>query len=197
MKRLESHAETAFPIHDEQTAPEQSRETLRRAKAKYGFVPNLLGELAESPPAVQAYTHLQELLGEGRFTPGERQVLFLTVSAANSCEYCVAAHSAGAKMERVSDQVIAGIRNGTPLPDARLEALRRFTQAVVEERGWIDAALLDEFLSAGFEPAHVFEVLVAVATMTLSNYANHILETPLDRQFVPFAWEDHQAEAPR
>jgi alkylhydroperoxidase family enzyme len=83
-----------------------------------------------------------------------------------------------------------------PFP-TRLEALRRFTQAIVEERGWIDSALLDEFLSAGFEPAHLFEVLVAVATKTLSNYTNHILETPLDRQFVPFAWEDHEIEVPR
>jgi AhpD family alkylhydroperoxidase len=118
MKRIESDAETAFPVYDEQTAPEPSRETLRRAKAKYGFIPNLLGELAESPSAVKAYSHLQDLLAEGRFTPGERQVLFLTVSAANSCEYCVAAHSAGAKMEHVPDEVVAGIRNGTPLPDA-------------------------------------------------------------------------------
>ena len=194
MRRMESKTESTFPDHDENSAPEQSRAALRQARSNYGFVPNLLGELAASPPALKAYTELQELLQEGRFGPAEQQVLFLAVSAANSCEYCVAAHSAGAKMQRVSDDVVAGIRNGTPLADPKLEALRRFTQAVVEERGWIDSVLLDEFLAAGYEPAHVLEVILAVATKTLSNYTNHILDTPLDSQFAPFQWESQANE---
>jgi len=43
-----------FSIHDEQTAPEASRPILEGAKAKYGFLPNLLGGLASSPAALEA-----------------------------------------------------------------------------------------------------------------------------------------------
>lgn len=32
-------------------------------------------------------------------------------------------------------------------------------------------------------------MLVGVAMKTLSNYANHIAETPLDKQSEAFAWE--------
>ena len=36
-----------FSIHGEQTAPEASRPILEGAKAKYGFLPNLLGGPAD------------------------------------------------------------------------------------------------------------------------------------------------------
>ena len=34
----------------------------------------------------------------------------------------------------------------------------------------------------------IFEVLVGVTMKTLSNYTNHIVDTPLDEQFAGFAW---------
>ena len=52
---------------------------------------------------------------------------------------------------------------------------------------------LQKFLAAGYEPAQVFEVLVGVAMKTLSNYSNHIADTPLDTQLQPLAWEPTHA----
>jgi len=180
---------TEFKIHTIESAPEAARGTLEAARQKYGFVPNLLGELASSPPAVKAYVTLSDLLGQTSLNAVEQQVVLVAASMANGCHYCVAAHTAGLKTAGLADDQIDALRSGRPLADSRLDALGAFTTAVVEQRGWIGDADVERFLSAGYTREQVFEVLLGVAMKTLSNYANHIVATPLDRQLQPFAWE--------
>lgn len=45
---------TNFILHTEETAPEGSKAILQGTKKAYGFVPNLMATLAESPAAVEA-----------------------------------------------------------------------------------------------------------------------------------------------
>ena len=42
---------------------------------------------------------------------------------------------------------------------------------------------VDQFLAAGFTREQVLEVVAGVSVKTLSNYANHLLKTPVDPQF--------------
>lgn len=149
---------------------------------KFGFLPNLIRELAGAPAAVKAYVTLSGLLDETSLTPVERQIVLAAASAENGCEYCVAAHSAGLKMAGLAGDQIDAVREQRSLTDRRLEALRTFTRQIVKKRGWIDDADLDAFLQAGYTKEQVFEVLVGVAMKTLSNYANHIAQTPLDKE---------------
>lgn len=182
-----------FKIHTAETAPNASKELLAAVQKKYGFIPNLLGEFAEVPAALKAYTTLGELLGQTSLNPIEQQVVLAAVSIANGCEYCVAAHSAGLKMSGLAQDQLDALRSGRALSDAKLEALRTFTTAIIERRGWIKQAELQKFLDAGYRREQVLEVLVGVAMKTLSNYANHIAGTPLDTQLQPFAWEPASA----
>jgi hypothetical protein len=46
---------------------------------------------------------------------------------------------------------------------------------------------VNNFLTAGYTKAQVLEVILAITQKTLSNYANHILGTPLDEAFKPRA----------
>ncbi len=178
-----------FVILTVDSAPIEARPALQAAQGKFGFLPNLLGELAAAPAALQAYLTLNELLGKTSFSPAAQQVILITVSRTNDCDYCVAAHTAGAKMAKLADDQIDAVRRGGPLADPQLEALRAFTAAVVEQRGHVSEVQLQDFLTSGHTQAQVFEVLVGVAMKTLSNYANHIADTPLDPQLQPFAWE--------
>lgn len=184
-----------FTIHSVESSPSASRPIVEAVGKKFGFVPNLIGELATAPAAVKAYVTLSGLLDETSLTTVERQIVLVTASIENGCAYCVAAHTAGLKMAGLAQDQIASIRERRPLADRKLEALRVFTTAVVGTRGRIDDAELEAFLQAGYTREQVLEVLVGVAMKTLSNYANHIAQTPLDKQFEAFAWEPAVSEA--
>lgn len=177
-----------FPVHSIETAPAGSREGLQAARARFGFVPNLLGMLAGSPAALGAYLGVTEAFGAGTLTEVERQVVLLTVSHHHECHYCMAAHSAGATMAGIAPEVLEALRRGEPLPDARLEALRRTTDRLVTSRGWISQEETGAFLAAGFTEAQLLEVIAGIALKTISNYANHLAGTPLDAPFAKFAW---------
>jgi len=178
-----------FTIHTVDSAPAASRETIEAVQKKYGFLPNLLGELAAAPAALKAYTTLSELLSQTSLSPVAQQVVLVAASMANGCHYCVAAHTAGLKMAWLADDQIDALRAGRSLADSKLEALRVFTISVVERRGRIGDADLQRFFDAGYAKEQVFEILLGVAMKTLSNYSNHIADTPLDKQLQPFAWE--------
>lgn len=179
---------TTLPIHTLDTAPEAAQAILAGAQKKLGFVPNLYAMMASAPALVKAYTTLSGIFEETSFTATERQVVLMTVSVVNGCDYCVAAHTVLAGMQKVPGDVVAAVRNGQPIADARLEALRRYTTAVVTSRGWPSDAEAKAFQQAGYGPAQMLEVVLGVGIKTLSNYANHIAATPLDAAFSPAAW---------
>ena len=92
-----------------------------------------------------------------------------------------------------SGDVIEGVRTRQALPDKRLEALRRFTRAVVSERGWVPTQEREAFFAAGYGPEQVLDVITAVAMKTISNYTNHLASTPLDAAFQQAAWPSAKA----
>ena len=51
-------------IHSPETAPEASRPFLEKSKERFGFSPNILGALAESPAALEGYISLATLFGD-------------------------------------------------------------------------------------------------------------------------------------
>lgn len=103
---------TEFAIHTIDSAPAASQEILKTVAKKYGFVPNLLGELSAAPVALTAYLTLNDLLAKTTFTAVEQQLILAATSIANSCEYCVAAHSAGLKMAGFADDELDALRSG-------------------------------------------------------------------------------------
>ena len=177
-----------FKLHDQSTAPQAAQDGLAAVKEKYGFVPNLMAIMAEAPPLMQGYLTLSQLLEQTTFSARERNLLLLAISAANGCDYCVAAHTLGAQAAKLPDDAIKAVREGRPLADARLEALRQLAQSVVNDRGRPQAALVQAFFEAGYTRANLLEVILSVGMKTLSNYTNHIAETPLDKAFEQAAW---------
>lgn len=180
---------SSFPIHDLSSAPAAARPMLEAAKQKFGFVPNLLGEFAEAPPALQAYLSLADAFSKTSLSPVEQQVVLLATSVTNACSYCVAAHTMMLHMAGLGADQVDRIRAGQALDDARLEALRVLVVSIVESRGWPSAAVRDAFTGAGYSAAQYLEVLTGVTQKTLSNYLNHVAGTPLDEPFRKFAWE--------
>jgi uncharacterized peroxidase-related enzyme len=170
---------TTFEVHTTDSAPEASRPLLEATRRAWGFVPTLHGTLAESPVALEAYTTLFGLVGRSTLTPAEQQVVFLAVSVLHGCEYCVAGHTYLARSVSLPERSLQALRQGEAIVgDPRAQALRRFAETVVRERGRAGDAAVDAFLAAGFTRRNVLEVLTIIATKTISNYTNHLTRTP-------------------
>ena len=188
---------STFKLHTLASAPAGSLPLLEAANKGLGFIPNLYAQLAEAPTALQAYKQLGALLEQSSLTPEEQQVVLIATSVENHCEYCVAAHSFLARnMVKVPANVITELRDGQPLANAKLNALAVFTGAVVQKRGQLAGSqVLRNFFAAGYTPQHALEVVLGVAMKTLSNYANNLIDTPLDKAFAGEVWEATGEEA--
>lgn len=181
---------TAFKLHTPESAPERARGALEDAQKRLGFVPNLYAGLAESPAALKAYLDLSATFGETQLSPLEQNVVWLAVSVANRCEFCVAAHSFIAKMMAKADPLlVAALREERPLTNPKLNALVRLTRAIVHQRGWVEPEQIRDFLDAGYTKANVLDVILGVTMKTLSNYANHVIKTPLNEAFAGEHWD--------
>lgn len=177
-----------FELHTEETAPEASKEIIKGVKANMGFLPNLLAGMAEAPALLEGYTTLASIFDKTSLSPTERQIILMSNNRLNGCTYCMAAHTTIAQGAKVPGDVIEALRNDTPINDEKLEALRQFSARMNETRGWVDEDDLDALFAAGYNRQTVLEVILGTSLKVMSNYTNHVAETPLDKAFQPNAW---------
>ncbi len=173
-------------------AEPEARDLLVGAQKKLGFIPNMYGAMANSPGLLnsymQGYSAFREKSG---FSAIEQEVIFLSVSQANGCEYCMAAHSFLAEAASgVPADVTAAIRDSKTVPDIKLSALNVFTRVMVTKRGFPERADVEAFLSAGYKEKDILEIILAIAVKTISNYSNHIFHTDVDQVFAQHEWTD-------
>ncbi|WP_148861309.1 carboxymuconolactone decarboxylase family protein [Marinobacter fonticola] len=180
---------TDFKMHDKQSAPEASKSLLEKSEKGFGRIPGLHAIMAEAPGVLDGYQQLHQLFLETSFDNDEKTVIWQTINVEHACHYCVPAHTGIAKKMNVSDDISNALRDETALPDSKLEALRTFTLAVVRKRGNVNDEDLSAFFDAGYEKRHVLEVILGLSQKVLSNYINHIADTPLDDAAKPFAWK--------
>ena len=180
---------TTFTLHDQTTAPEGSKPLLEGSVKAFGMIPGLHAVMAESPEFLEAYKKVHELFMASGFNNDELTVVWQSINVEHECHYCVPAHTAVAKMMNVDDAITNALRDNTPLPNAKLEALRDFTLSVVRDRGAVDDAKVQAFLDAGFTKKQILQVVLGVSQKVMSNYTNHLADTPVDEKFQPFAWK--------
>ncbi len=144
--------------------------------------------LAESTQSFEAYQFLHKTFMATDFDSDELTVVWQAINVEHECHYCVPAHTGIAKMMKVSDEIIDALRNETPLPSEKLEALRTFTIQMVRTRGNVSQEQMDAFFAAGYGHRAVLDVILGLAQKTMSNYINHVADTPVDEVFHPLKW---------
>lgn len=184
-----------FTIHTLDSAPEAGKPLLEASIKATGRIPGLHGTMADAPPLLAAYQAAHQQFLASTLTDAKKTVVWQTVNVEQNCHYCVPAHTGIAKMMQVDDAITDALRNETPLPTPKLEALRDFTLLVVRNRGFVDDADTQAFLDAGFTHANILEVILGVAQKVMSNYTNAIYRTPVDAVFQDFAWSDGRKAA--
>ena len=77
----------------------------------------------------------------GTLSPVERQIVLLSASVENRCDYCIAAHSTLLKaFLHVPAEVVSAVRSNEPVSDPKLAALIALTKEIVTERGHVQRA---------------------------------------------------------
>lgn len=178
-----------FKIHSKESAPSESKPLLENSIKSFGMIPNLHAVMAESPAVLEAYQKLHYLFSEKTiFNADELTVVWQTINVENNCHYCVPAHTAIAHMMKVDATIIDALRNQTSLPNEKLQVLHETTLKIVNNRGVLSNEEVNAFKNAGYTNQHLLEILLGYSQKILSNYTNHLAETPVDEPFQKFAW---------
>ncbi|HFI0456467.1 TPA: carboxymuconolactone decarboxylase family protein [Streptococcus suis] len=179
-----------FPIQTLDTVRPDLKENLETVKKNNGgYIPNLIGLLANSPAALETYQTVGGINRRNSLTATEREVVQITAAVANGCGFCVAGHTAiSIKQIKMPDEILQALRQGTPIEaDAKLDTLARFTLAVIQEKGKVGDQLLEEFFQAGYTAENALDVVLGVSLATLCNYANNLINTPINPELQPYA----------
>lgn len=170
------------------SAPFEARPRLAVAQKNGGFVPNLLGVLANAPTALETYQAVSAINARNGFSEVEREVIQITAATRNGSDLCVAGHTREARRRlHLPEPLIEALRGTHALDDARLNALALFTLAVIDEKGRVSDAELQHFLAAGYSQGNALEVVLGVSLATLSNYASNLAQTEINPELQAFA----------
>ena len=108
----------------------------------------------------------------------------LTVSQANQCDYCIAAHAAIGSSIGLTEDELRDARTATS-PDRATDAALQFARRVVEKRGAVSDGDIAAIRNAGYSDTEMAEIIAHVALNIFSNYFNLVAQTDVD--FPPVA----------
>lgn len=160
-------------------ASEEIQRVLEASHVAFEEVPNFLRILANSAAALKAYVESEEALLDGQLTPQYREQIALAVAEINASNYCLAAHSVAGKSVGLADEEIRLARSAAA-PDPKADAMLRFTQAIVLQRGRIGDEDFCALGRAGFSKAELVEILANIALNIFTNYLNIVAKTEMD-----------------
>ncbi|MFT5532271.1 MAG: AhpD family alkylhydroperoxidase [Candidatus Paceibacteria bacterium] len=177
-----------IPPVDHAHATGAQKDVLDVALKQVGFIPNMYANMANAPGLLSTYLQGYDFFRkESGFTPCEQEVVFLSISQFNGCDYCTAAHSMIAdKMSGVPADVLQAIRARQPIPDTKLAALSAMAVEMFAKHGQPDAAIVKTFMDAGYQERDLLYIMLAGSVKVLSNYSNQAFGTEVDKQFAAY-----------
>jgi alkylhydroperoxidase family enzyme len=178
----------SYPIQTIESAPEESKPALEQLEDAFGFVPNLVGAIANSPVLTNSLVGLFKRVHGGSFTEADIQTLLLTNAVTNSCFWAVAFHTTLALKEGLHLADVQAIRERQLPTNKRYAALTRLARTLIEKRGHLSDEDLTTFTDAGFNQELALEAVAVVAASTITNYTGSITRPPLEAMFQEHAW---------
>ena len=164
---------------DPATATGKTKQVFDGLQKALGTVPNLTRVLANSPAALNAYVRFDSALAEGTLPRKTREQIAIAVANANSCDYCLSAHTVLGKGAGLTDDELVLAQTATA-PDAKISAALQFATRVVQTRGLLPASEVDAVRAAGYTDGEVAEIVGAVALNIFTNYFNNVAGTEID-----------------
>ena len=162
-----------YPVPELDELPEDLRDRIMAVQEKAGFVPNVFLALAHRPNECRAFFDYHDalMLRDGGLSKAEREMIVVSTSGANDCQYCVVAHGAilriYAKDPLVADQVAINFRKAD-ITD-RQRAMLAFAQKVALNSAALEEADYEAVRRHGFDDEDIWDIGAIAAFFALSN----------------------------
>ncbi|QGV79965.1 carboxymuconolactone decarboxylase family protein [Streptomyces ficellus] len=164
-----------FVDHTPDSAPPAARPVMEAVAARMGgHLPPAVARMAASPELLEGFMTLTAMFDRTTLDPVARETVIMTVATRNGCQVCVDLHVRKLRALGADPAVVAALRDGTPLPDERLAAVRRFVDVVYATTGEVPDEDLAAFLAHGFTERNALEVVMGIGTYTMSTFANRL-----------------------
>ena len=175
-----------FNIYSKDNAPKASQDLLDGSIKDFGMIPNLHAVLAESPELLKAYKNLHELFSNSSLNADEKTIVWQTINIEHGCHYCIPAHTGIAHMMNVGQDLIDALRNSSAMPTEKLQVLHNTTLSLVRNRGKLSQDERETFYSVEYNNQQLLEIVLGISQKVISNYVNHLADTPVDDAFKKF-----------
>jgi len=171
---MNSAAISRFPVPDLDSLPEDVRARIEAVAAKAGFIPNIFLTLARRAEEFRAFFAYHDTLMD-KETPGlskaEREMIVVTTSARNQCQYCVIAHGAILRIRAgnplIADQLAANYRKADI--SERQRAMLDYALKVSRQAETVDEADYQQLNAQGFDDEDIWDIGAISAFFGLSN----------------------------
>ena len=162
-----------YPVPKLDELPDDLRDRIMAVQEKAGFVPNVFLALAHRPNECRAFFDYHDalMLRDGGLSKAEREMIVVSTSGANDCQYCVVAHGAilriYAKDPLVADQVAINFRKAD-ITD-RQTAMLAFAEKVALNSAALEETDYEAVRSHGFDDEDIWDIGAIAAFFALSN----------------------------
>jgi AhpD family alkylhydroperoxidase len=80
------------------------------ATRRTDWINNFWKALANDPPTLRrTWESIKQVMAPGALDPLTKELIYLAVSASNGCSYCIASHSAAAKREGMTPEMLGEV----------------------------------------------------------------------------------------
>lgn len=169
---------------------EKTKQTLHSIKAKNGFIPNLIGVLANKEQFLTYYVDNSKLNASLSLMPIEKEIVQLTVAHYNGCEFCVAGHSNLArKIAKMPENLLKFLLNKEDENqeiEEKYKILSVITILLLETKGDLRNLVGGEFYLNQFlkyyDKLVLIEILLGISLATFTNYVNNLNRTEINEE---------------
>ncbi len=177
-------AETqVLPVQENKAEP-QVKELYKAIEGKMHMLPNIFKNMGNSAVALKGFLDLNEAAGMTSLSPQLREKIALAVGQANSCQYCLSAHTMLAKVNGIPEMEIMQARKGMAT-SPKEKAILSFVKSVVDKKAHIDKNELTSLKSAGVSDKEIVEIILVVMVNMFTNYFNLVTGTQVDFPAAP------------
>ncbi len=164
---------------DPEIAVGRTKELLAGAEQRLQRSSNMMRVMANSPAILAAYLQFNQSFAEVKMTAQLRALVTTAVAELNGCDYTLSVAMVLGRHVGLTEDELNAARQ-IQASDSKTAAALRFAKRLVDERGRVPAAEVEQLHGSGFSDEEIVEIIALVALNLFRNYLNLVAETEID-----------------